>query len=252
MRRSSGLKEFLPLIERLLLIPIAIVLIAIAVVNLFPLHAKSGKPTYDSELNTIQLAVAAFYADVQDGWNPSSGQWGDNSGATILGNYYPTKLAKIESFYLSTTVNAFDPEHSQNPLVTLANGAPASDVDIWRHAIWMGLLLNRDGNVAPGVQRGGVTDPADPGTSSIDRFQVTPLLGRQSRYLSKLPKSAMFGMNGDPKTGKSGSYAWVVGLNGRVYGCYKVVGVVPVRADGRTEALPYGTYWFSGFSGAYP
>lgn len=251
MRRSSGLKEFLPLIERSLLIPIAIMLVAVAVVNLFPLHAKSGKPAYDSELKTIQLAVEAFYADVQDGWNPSSGQWGDNSGAGIPGNYYPTKLAKLDSCYLSTTVNALDPEH-QNPLVALVDGAPASDVDIWRHAIWMGLLLNKGSNIAPGVQPGGVVDPANPWRSSIDRFQVTPLLGRQSLYLSKLPKSAMFAMNGDPKTGRSGSYAWVVGLNGRVYGCYRVIGVVPVSADGKTEALPYGTYWFSGFSGVYP
>jgi hypothetical protein len=87
----------------------------------------------------------------------------------------------------------------------------------------MGLLVNVSGECESSL---GITD----------RGYVSALKGETSRYLDNFPESGMAGndRNGVPAPG--GSYCWVVGANGTVYGAYE-------GSDG---------YWYAGYSGSYP
>jgi hypothetical protein len=99
------------------------------------------------------------------------------------------------------------------------------DADIQASAIWMGLLINAPGfNTAPG----GLTT----------RGTVSVLGNDTGLYLQRMPKSAKTDLyNGN--TGTGGGYAWVVGLNGTVYGVYQPSATVD-------------SPWYAGFGGSYP
>ena len=71
---------------------------------------------------------------------------------------------------------------------------------------------------------------------------AAPLTDEESMYLTEFPRSCSYGGaaqdtgNGNPNN-PGGTYTWVVGLNGKVYGAY-------------TDATTGD--WYSGFSGNYP
>jgi hypothetical protein len=203
--------------------------------NVLEQFGRGGADAFETDILTVQLASATFFADIHSGWKDIDGDdnpmdvltfddnvWGRTKGDTILGHYYPTAIGRVSNHTLSISTNMFDLDNQDNPLILGPRGLPASDVEIQAHAIWMGLLVHDE-----------ATYTALAGTT--DRWQVSPLGGENALYLNQMPSSAIT-YNGDTYTGRSGSYCWVVGKNGVVYGIYKAT-------DG---------YWYSGFNGAYP
>lgn len=189
---------------------------------------------YDVDEEVIQLASATFYSDRHAGWRDvndddkpdyastfNDNVWSDSGADTFAGHYYPTAIAVVRNHILKLSTIETDPD-TGNPRMEGASGA-ATTAEITAHAIWMGLLVNAQGE---GTQNNG----------SQDRDWVSPLQGDTSLYLNLIPESAMAGdtYNGAPEPG--GEYCWVVGNNGRVYGVYPA-------ADGN---------WYAGFNGSYP
>jgi len=191
---------------------------------------------YNTDLQVAQIATAVFYSDVHSGWkdvkgddNPNNASsfndnvWGRVESDTVPGHYYPTAIAQLSNHILTFSPTTSDSRNSQNPLVLGSGGHAATESEIQAHAIWMGLLVKAAGS---GTQYSG----------SLDRGWVSPLQGDTSLYVNNILQSSMAGnsYNGGPEPG--GSYCWVVGKNGYVFGVYK-------SSDG---------YWYSGFNGTYP
>lgn len=185
---------------------------------------------YEIDQEVIQLATATFYADVHAGWGGgadgniatySDNVWGASNAAysEYTGHYYPTAITGVSNHILTHSGTNFDPDNENNPRIDGTNGA-ATNSEINDHAIWMGLLVNAGGEY-------------DSETGTTDRRYVSPLSGEPGPYLNEFPESAST-MNGKPSP--EGSYTWIVGIHGRVYGAYK-------GGDG---------YWYHGFSGEYP
>ena len=206
--------------------------------EVFP--GTSDADNYKTDEQVVQLAAAAFYSDVHSGWWDVNGDddknnassfddnvWCDsdtNNTQIVLGHYYPTAIAKVSNHVLTLSTSQFDPDNLGNPRID-ARGVAATDAMIQSHAIWMGLLVNNAGDY---TGAGGTTD----------RWKVSPLDGGYSLYLNNVPESAAADVNynGDPGMVIGGSYCWVVGTNGCVYGVY-------MGSNG---------YWYAGFNGIYP
>jgi len=194
------------------------------------------KDRFEIDSRIMQLASATFYADGHSGWKDINGDdipdnaltfadnvWCRKVPDTVDGYYFPTARAKVNNHVLALSTSSFDPANPNNPLILGAGGSAAIDLEIQSHAIWMGLLVNDYG--------GCLTD-----NGSQDRGQVSPLDGENALYIDDFPASAMAGnnYNGAPQPG--GSYCWVVGNRGQVYGAYK----------------GSGGSWYAGFKGIYP
>jgi prepilin-type N-terminal cleavage/methylation domain-containing protein len=249
------------LVELLIVVAILGVLAAVVIPNVVGLMGRGGRQAYSTDNEVIQLAAATFYSDVHGGWvcdflDPapwSTTEWGCND--TVLGepdlqasgHYYPTALASFGSHTLVLSTTLFDPAQVNNFVIMKdvaggdIEGNKADDDDINAHAIWMGLLVNNPGD-------------GDSLTGTTNRGQVSALAAETGLYLQRIPRSASWAevVAGDNDLGNGavepgGGYTWVVGKNGTVYGAYRVV----YAADPQ-GALVAGTYWFSGFSGAYP
>ncbi len=191
----------------------------------------SEADSYETDLEVIQLAAVTFYSDVHSGWSggtdadtgtPDDNRWGANTTAEDPGHYYPTALAVVGDHNLRLSDSEFDPMNRNNPRINGEYGA-ATEQEISWHAVWMGLLVNFRGEYVSSL-------------GTTDRGCVSVLKGETCRYLEDFSESAMAGndRNGVPAPG--GSYCWVVGANGAVYGAYE-------GSDG---------YWYAGFSGSYP
>jgi hypothetical protein len=212
-------------------------IIVIVVIAIVPNLGSSHNDTkFKTDLEVMQLVTAVFYSDVHSGWKDVNGNdntneatsytdniWGRTKNDTVAGHYYPTAIASVSKHILVQSGTRFDPINQDNPIVLASGGIPATDFQIQAHAIWMGLLVN-------GAGYGTLYSGSD------DRNWASPLQGDTSLYLNQIPDSAMAGNNYNGGSGPGGSYCWVVGSNGWVFGAYR-------GNDG---------YWYSGFNGNYP
>ncbi len=216
------------LIELLIVIAILGVLAAVVVPNVMGLFGRGGNQAYGSDVQTIQTSVASFYGDVHR--EPTAANlWGQASGRTS--HLFPIANGTVGNIE-ADTAGTKDTDNTATDAWILYrdddgsggyNGAEAcDDAEIASAAIWMGLLINE----ADGA--GGAAIDDDPQLAA-PYGNVT--VQEDSMYLTDFPKSAS-AENGNPDPG---TYTWIVGKNGRVYGAY-------------TD----GTNWYSGFSGNYP
>lgn len=211
------------LIELLIVIAILGVLAAVVVPNVMGLFGKGGSQAYETDKSTIQTSVATFWGDVHVGPfdnDPAAGfdwRWGStNAGAKPAGHYFPTEDGLASSIIANTAVT----DAYGNPRMDVG-AAAATDAQITSAAIWMGLLVNP---AAAG---------ADPGSAS--RNLAAPLTDESDLYLNDIAQSCSTPNNGNIGTG--GTYTWIVGANGKVYGAYY---------DSAAVA------WYAGFGGSYP
>ena len=205
------------LVELLIVVAILGILAAVVIPNVIGLMGRGANQAYETDEEVIQLAVSTFYADVQTGFNPVAGTWCDSDYSDVSGHYHPTAIGIARDHILTLSDTELD--ENNNPRIDI-DAVAAIDSDISNHAIWMGLLINIDGDFTPIA---GGTD---------NRLVASPLEDRVSLYLQELPQSSS-PLNSDLSA--DGSYTWVVGQTGQVYGAYQ-----------------NGIYWYSGFGGAYP
>jgi len=235
------------LVELLIVVAILGILAAVVIPNVVGLLGRGGKQAYETDSNTIQLAASTYYSDTHGGF-VNTGLWGCN--ATLVmdpqGHYYPTELGYVtaHNLELATGLGYEDPNVVGNKVIWDGNdSAVATDADVQAHAIWMGLLVQSNDDYTTLVTA--------PGAGEDDRWDICTLPGEEDLYLQEFPKSAMAQevYNGDPEYTEGGGYAWIVGKNGAVYGAYRIVYTSDPDGAGPLAA---GTYWFNGFSGAYP
>jgi len=201
------------MVELLLVLGILGVLAAVVSVSVVGLIGRGEKEGYDVDERTIQLAVVTFYADIHaydytNGWNEDSGTAGHN---------YPTGSGEGSGLYRSETRSTINGQTVYR--LMKGDGETADDVDIPPAAIWMGLLVNEPGSGAAG----GDIAPGD---------DNSPLEGEMGPYLNEVPESC----SGDNSTAGGGTYTWIVGSYGRVYGVF--------QHD--TDE------WYVGFKGTFP
>jgi len=215
------------LIELLIVVAILGVLAAVVIPNVVGLMGRGGKQAYQTDAEVIQLATSTFFSDVHGGF--SSGPpvvWGDEA-ITTSNHFYPCALAGQNQPFLTLSTTVFDtPNQPTNPVVLGASGGNATDSEIQSSAIWMGLLINAP---AFNTASGGLTT----------RGTVSVLGNDTGLYLQRMPKSAKALDTYNGALAPGGGYAWVVGLNGTVYGVYQPSAVA-------------NSPWYSGFSGSYP
>jgi type II secretory pathway pseudopilin PulG len=202
------------------------VLAAVVIPNVVGVMARGGKEAYETDAEAIQLAASTFYSDIHGGFVPATGHWDDNTYPPVSDHYYPTSLGVFSAHYLALGAAGGDTRNPNNKLIVNGSGTAATDAQIQASAIWMGLLINAPGQIA--ATAGG----------TAERGNNVSVLGNDTGlYLQRMSKSAMAtnNYNGAP-SGGGGSYAWVVGKNGNVYGAYRLA----------------GDTWYNGFSGSYP
>jgi len=215
------------LVELLIVVAILGVLAAVVIPNVVGLMGRGGKQAYNTDAQTIQLATSTFFSDTHAGFDAgATPKWGD-SGNLTSDHYYPCGLAAVSSPFLALSTTVTDTPKNPNNFRLDRNttGTIATTADITASCIWMGLLIN-----APGTYTFA--------TGTTNRGGNVSVLGNDTGlYLQNMPKSAkaLDTYNGANTPG--GGYAWVVGLNGNVFGAY---------------TPDSGTTWFNGFSGAYP
>ena len=218
---KRGKKGF-TLVELLIVIAILGVLAAVVIPNVIGLMGRGGAQAFETDEEVIQLATSTFYADVHSGWNDlAPNVWGANGTDEDPGHFYPTSIAITGSHVLRLHATTVDSNNVNNYLITSDGSTAATDTEIAAHAIWMGLLVHAPGDF-------------ETASGTDERADVSVLSTENGLYLQEIPKSAMPGntRNG----GNAGSYCWVVGRNGTVFGAYTT-----------GENI-----WWSGFQGSYP
>ncbi len=194
------------------------------VVQITPTQTPDMSIQYESDTETIQTAVANNYGDVHVGLDISTNSWCYKDGEN--GHWFPTSNGEASS--ITTDSSQTDGDYDAELLyidadedMAFTSGEEVTDVELSDAAIWMGLLVN----------------PAADGSTDgcTDRGAAAPLTDEDSMYLTEFPETSSSEYNGNPAT-SGGTYTWIVGLYGEVFGAYKA-------DDGN---------WYSGFSGIYP
>ena len=230
MKRLINRQKGFTLVELLIVVAILGILAAVVIPNVIGMMGRGSAQAYETDQEVIQLAASTFYSDFHSCYDSDTLFWGcnDTDLADEAGHYYPTELAYLglHTIYPSTTEFDIAGGNPNNPRLIGGSGAGgvATDSDIAEHAIWMGLLVNAPGDYD------SPSGTAERGDVSVPEIEI-------GLYLQEVPESAMEGntRNGAP-TGHGGSYCWIVGDNGNVYGVYSTA------AD----------TWYAGFGGGYP
>ena len=79
------------LVELLIVLAILAVLAAVVIPNVTGLFGRGAEQAYDTDQETIQLAVATFYFDLHGGYMASTNTWEDSDAGTVTGHWYPTR-----------------------------------------------------------------------------------------------------------------------------------------------------------------
>jgi prepilin-type N-terminal cleavage/methylation domain-containing protein len=218
------------LVELLIVLAILAVLAAVVIPNVTGMFGRGAEQAYDTDVETVQMATATFFFDVHK-YDGAADEWQDGTDGSD-GHYYPGKYGDDTcdgTNKLTIDLADTDPNTGAPKLVTTAATNPdATDVQVSGAAIWMGLLVNSP-----------AASSANDGTANADRNSVAPLLTEKGPYLNEIPESAMAAISATVPAGNggiAGTYCWVIGENGKVYGVY------------RTAA----NTWYAGFSNTYP
>ena len=192
------------------------ILAAAVVVNVVGLMGRGQEESYATDVKTIQTAVSVFYADIHA--FSADGGWNETDNITSVHNF-PTWYGNASSLFLGTAVTIDNKWEVWE--VWSAPDTRATTRQIEAAAIWMGLLTN-----APGYGDTLCRKPND------DYYaDVSPLAGENGPYLNPLPDSCS---TSNSPQGK-GTYTWILGEYGRVYGVFQHNGT-----------------WYAGFGGRYP
>ena len=224
MQKFYKEKRGFTLVEILIVVTILGILAAVVIVSVVGLLGKGQKESYLTDSDTIHTVVSAFHADPH-AYSGVNG-WNENSDISSINNY-PIGNATdpdgtILDLYLDEAIfmNNFwvYPVMDANGTTDVVDDTPADYDAIRAAAIWMGLLNNRpgDGSSGPDVAPGDHNSPQN---------------GEFGPYLSPLPDSCSTYNHSKGR----GTYTWIMGDLGQVYGVFK---------DGDT--------WYAGFNGRYP
>lgn len=205
-RREGGFT----LLELMGVLAILAVVVAVVVLALVGFKGRGGEESYNTDKDTLQTAVSAFYAD-KHSYDPSGG-WNEASGFAPDSNF-PTRNGSFSDLYPGDVVNVGG--QKVYLLMKSSDDSLADAGDVINAAIWMGLLVN-----APGS-----------GINPDSKDNSSPLAGELGPYLNEVPKSCS---TYNSYMGK-GTYTWIVGKDGKVYGVFV------------KECV-----WHVGYSGAYP
>lgn len=212
------------LVELLIVLAILAVLAAVVIPNVTGMFGRGAQQAYETDVKTIQTALSTFYFDVHSWDSAADKGWNEAVGVSTNGHYYPTASAQPSSLRVSTTKATYNKQTVYK--VLLSGGGDAQTADITAASIWMGLLVNSPGS-GPSVTAADVA----PGTI------LSPLLTEKGPYLNEIPKSCS---GGNSALG-SGTYTWIVGQDGKVYGVTYI-----------TPDAPATVGWYSGFNSTYP
>jgi type II secretory pathway pseudopilin PulG len=189
------------------------VLAAVVAFNVVGIASRGEVESYAVDERTIQLVVSTFYAD-NHAYSATDGGWNEAGNYTSVHNY-PTRDGQTSTLYLGNETDMG--KYKVRVVMDGTDNTPANediDGDITAAAIWMGLLVN------------------GPGDSTADtRGGSAPLAGEPGPYLNSLPKSC----SPHNSAQGSGTYTWIVGAYGRIYGVFED-----------------GGFWYAGYGGRYP
>jgi len=213
MKMHNGGQRGFTLIEMLLIVFIMGLLASIISVSVIGLISKGEEEGYEVDERVLQSAVSVFYADVHQ-YAVGNGGWNEEGNWTSAHNH-PTKSGRY--LQLREGSKIYIDDHEVSVLVN-SYGQPATTEEVDDASIWIGLLVNKPSTRTTGLDKA-------PGSGN------SPLHDEHGPYINEVPKSCS-GLNhirGD------GSYTWIVGNYGRVYGVF----------------LHQGT-WYVGYNGQYP
>ena len=213
------------LVELLIVLAILAVLAAVVIPNVTGMFGRGAEQAYETDKETVQMAAATFYFDIHAGFDATNSDWGGLD--QIVGDHlYPTDTGADSNLVENTAVLDPDPD-LDNPRVDAGLGTAATDAQITAACIWMGLLVESPGS---GTSATGTT--VRNSTSILD--------GEKGPYLNEIPESCKAGDTYNGSLPPGGTYAWIVGEDGKIFGVYD--------ADPATADSP----WYSGFNGTYP
>jgi len=191
------------LIELIIVIALLGVLSAILIPRVSGLLGKGDEAHLQTDVSTIDLAVADFHNDRHQGPDGTP-EWGAGSGGKR--RWYPTATGlpgNVEVDLATGTLDALGNSRLMKYVDGANVGAPAEASDVADALVWMGLLVNEPSDAGPAANQttGG----------------ATPLDDENGEYLGEFPESAHADNTAyESGSATDGSYWYVVLHNGTV------------------------------------